>query len=68
MLWPLLCSALLVGMMVAGDVIRACSPQRLAAQEHTTGAFSNDEPYGLQRARESEPGRGRRAQAPWHIP
>ena len=28
MLWPLLCSALLVGMMVTGDVIRAYSRQR----------------------------------------
>src|SRR4029077_4156750 len=71
-LWSLLCSALLVGMMVTGDIIRAYSRQRLAGQEHGTGAFgasrSTDEPHGLQRARAGEPGRGRHAQAPWHIP
>jgi hypothetical protein len=72
MLWPLLCSALLVGMMVTGDVIRAYSRQRLAGQEHGTGAFgasrSTDEPHGLQRARAGEPGHGRHAKAPWQIP
>ena len=72
MLWPLLCSALLVGIMVTGDVIRAYSRQRLRTTAHGTGAFgaarSTDEPHGLQRARAAEPGRGRHAQAPWHIP
>jgi membrane protein len=72
MLWPLLCTALLVGMMVAEDVIRAYSRQRLAGQTHRTSAFgtsrSTDEPHGLQRTRAGEPGRGRQAQAPWHIP
>ena len=72
MLWPLLCSALLVGIMVTGDVIRAYSWQRLRATAHRTGAFgvarSTDEPHNLQRARAAEPGRGRHAQAPWHIP
>ena len=72
MLWPLLCSALLVGIMVTGDVIRAYSRQRLRTTAHGTGAFgaarSTDEPHGLQRARAAEPGRGRYAQAPWHIP
>jgi len=72
MLWPLLCSALLVGVVVTGDVIRAYSRQRLRTTAHGTGAFgagrSTDEPLGLQRARGSEPGRGRHARAPWHIP
>jgi membrane protein len=72
MLWPLLGSALLVGIMVTGDVIRAYSWQRLRATAHGTGAFgvarSTDEPHGLRRARAAEPGRGRHAQAPWHIP
>jgi membrane protein len=72
MLWPLLCSALLVGIVVTGDVIRAYSRQRLRTTAHGTGAFgagrSTDEPLGLQRARGSEPGRGRHARAPWHIP
>jgi membrane protein len=72
MLWPLLCSAFLVGIVVTGDVIRAYSRQRLRTTAHGTGAFgagrSTDEPLGLQRARGSEPGRGRHARAPWHIP
>jgi membrane protein len=72
MLWPLLCSALLVGIVVTGDVIRAYSRQRLRTTAHGTGAFgagrSTDEPHGLQRARAGEPGRGRHARAPWHIP
>jgi hypothetical protein len=72
MLWPFLGSALLVGIMVTGDVIRAYSWQRLRATAHRTGAFgvarSTDEPHNLQRARAAEPGRGRHAQAPWHIP
>jgi membrane protein len=71
MLWPLLCSALLVGIVVTGDVIRAYSRQRLRTTAHGTGAFgagrSTDEPLGLQRARAGEPGRGRHARAPWHI-
>jgi hypothetical protein len=72
MLWPLLCSALLVGMMMTGDVIRAYRRQRLAAQEHGTGAFGTSrgtvEPHGLELTRAGEPGRGRHAEAPWHIP
>ena len=72
MLWPLLCSALLVGIAVTGDVIRAYSRQRLRTTAHGTGAFgaarSTDEPHSLQRARGGEPGRGRHARAPWHIP
>jgi membrane protein len=72
MLWPLLCSALLVGMLVAGDLIRAYRRPRLAAQEHGTGAFgtsrSTDEPHGLQLTQAGEPGRGRHAQAPRQIP
>ena len=62
MLWPLLCSALLVGMMLAADVARAYGRHRLAASERGTGAFdtsrSSDEPYALQHVRASEPGRG----------
>jgi hypothetical protein len=39
MFWPLLCSALLVGIAVTGDVIRAYSRQRLRTTAHGTGAF-----------------------------
>jgi len=72
MLWPLLCSALLVGLMVAADVVRAYRGHRLRVREHGTGAFgtsrSSDEPYALQHGRAGEPGRGRHAKAPWQIP
>jgi membrane protein len=72
MLWPLLCSALLVGLMVAADVVRAYRGHRLRVREHGTGAFgtsrSSDEPCALQHGRAGEPGRGRHAKAPWQIP
>jgi membrane protein len=68
MLWPLLCSALLVGLMVAADVARAYRGHRLAVREHGTGARSSDEPYPLQHVRAGGPGRGRHAKAPWQIP
>jgi membrane protein len=68
----MLCSALLVGMMLAADVARAYGRHRLAASERGTGAFdtsrSSDEPYALQHVRAGEPGRGRHAKAPWQIP
>jgi hypothetical protein len=71
MLWLLLCSALLVGVMVTGDVIRAYSRQRSVGQARGTGDFgalrSTDEPHSLQRARAAEPGRGRRAASPHQI-
>ena len=72
MLWPLLWSALLVGLIVAADVVRAYRGHRLAVREHGTGAFGSsrrgDEPYTLQHGRAGEPGRGRHAKAPWQIP
>src|SRR5271166_4908914 len=72
MLWPLLWSAFLVGLMVAADVVRAYRGHRLAVREHATGAFGStrrsDEPYTLQHVRAGEPGRGRHAKTPWQIP
>ena len=72
MLWPLLCSAFLVGLMVAADVVRAYRGHRLAVREQATGAFGrsrrSDQPHTLQHRRAGEPGRGRHAKAPWQIP
>ena len=72
MLWPLLWSAFLVGLMVVADVVRAYRGHRPAVREHGTGAFgtsrSSDQPYALQHVRAGERGRGRHAKAPWQIP
>jgi hypothetical protein len=72
MMWPLLGAALLVGMMLAEDVLRIYSRQRRPFGEQGTGAFgtarSTDEQQALQDARAGEPSRGRDAEAPWQIP
>ena len=71
-LWPLLCSAVLVGMMIASAVRRAYPTSGITAHRSETGAFgtgrSSDEPAAAQHTRAQEFGRGRHAQAPWQIP
>ena len=71
-LWPLLCSAVLVGMMIASGVRRAYRTPGTTAGRPATGAFgtgrSTDEPVAAQHKRAQESGRGRHAQAPWQIP
>ena len=71
-LWPLLCSAVLVGMMIASEVRRAYRTSGTTADRPATGAFgtgrSTDEPVAAQHERAQETGRGRHAQAPWQIP
>ena len=71
MMWPVLYAALLVGVMAAEDAVRIYR-QRQPVRKNGPGAFgtvrSSAEPDGLQRARAGEPGRGRRAEAPWQIP
>src|SRR3984957_5625624 len=70
--WPILCTALIVGAMLAEDVLRFYSKRRPPLGNLGTGAFgtarSIDEPQPLQRARGGEPGRGRHAESPWQIP
>ena len=70
--WPLVCSALLIGMMAVADIAGAYGRQRLGGRKRGTGAFgifrSSDEPHALQHVRAAEPGRGRHADAPWQIP
>ena len=69
--WPLVCSALLIGMMAVADIAGAYGRQRLGGRKRGTGAFgifrSSDEPHALQHVPAAEPGRGRHA-APWQIP
>ncbi len=69
-LWPLVCWAVLVGLMVAGEIARLNDVKDLRAR-HATGAFgtsrSSDEPT-VQHARAHEPDRGRHAETPWQVP
>ena len=75
-LWPLLCSAVLVGMMIASEVRRAYRTSGTTANRPETGAFgtgrssdkSSDKPAAAQHKRAQEFGRGCQAQAPWQIP
>ena len=71
-LWLLLCSAVLVGMMIASDIGRVWHPQGRRVGRPATGAFgaarSSDELGAVQHKRAGEPGRGRYAEAPWQIP
>jgi membrane protein len=71
-LWPVLCSAVLVGIMIASRVRRSERTPAARARHRATGAFgarrSTDEPAAAQYVRALQPGRGRRAQAPWQIP
>jgi hypothetical protein len=69
-LWPVLCSAVLAGIVIASEIPRARRPANRTGP--ATGAFgvarSSDEPAAAQHKRAQEVGRGRHAQAPWQIP
>ncbi len=71
-LWPVLCSAVLVGMMIASGIRRAYPTLGTRAGHPATGAFgtgrSSDEPVAAQHKRAQEAGRGRNAKTPWQIP
>jgi membrane protein len=70
-LWPVLCSAVLVGIVIASEIPSAGRPSAIRTGP-VTGAFgaarSSDEPAATQHKRAQEVGRGRDAQAPWQIP
>jgi membrane protein len=70
-LWPLLCSCIFVGLMLASEIVRAYRVQsdvrRLATRAFGTSR-SSDEPAVVHRQRADEPGRGRHAEMPWQIP
>src|ERR1700761_2991324 len=66
--WPLLCSALLVGAVFAAEIGRL---YRFQSREPSAGnvlSRSSEEPQVVQRGRALEPGRGRHATSPWQIP
>jgi membrane protein len=71
-LWPVLCSAVLVGIVIASDIPRSRRMPATRRGHPATGAFgaarSSDEPAAAQHQRAQEAGRGRDAQAPWQIP
>ena len=70
--WPLLCSAVLVGIMLASETVREYRARGSVARRRETGAFggtrSTDQPRLAQYDRAHQPGRGRHAETPWQIP
>jgi membrane protein len=68
--WTFLCAAALLA--VAFSIPKGSNGRGLFARRPATGAFrttrSSDEPQVVQHRRAHEPGRGRRAEAPWQIP
>src|SRR3984893_18607639 len=71
-LWPLLCSAVLVGIMLASETVREYRARGSVARRRETSAFggtrSTHEPRLAQYERAHQPGRGRHAETPWQIP
>ena len=71
-LWPLLCSSIFVGLMLASEIVRAYRVQSDVWRRPATGAFgtflSSNEPAIVHRERADELGRGRHAEMPWQIP
>ena len=71
-LWPLLCSSIFVGLMLASEIVRAYRVQSDVRRRPAARAFgtfrSSDEPAVVHRQRADEPGRGRHAEMPWQIP
>ena len=71
-LWPLLCSSIFVGLMLASEIVRAYRVQgdvRLRPAAEALGTSrSSDDTAVVHRQRADEPGRGREAELPWQIP
>jgi membrane protein len=66
--WPLLGSALLVGIMFAAEIGRLYRVQSRQPSARNVLSRSAEEPQDVQRGRAHEPGRGRHATSPWQIP
>ena len=69
-LWPLLCSAVLVGMLIASGVARltaAWDDSRPPCNRRFWDRPQHRRAAAAQHERAQEPGRGRHAQAPWQI-
>jgi membrane protein len=71
-LWPLISWALLIGLVVGGEIARLYNVKKPLAGRPATDVLgtsrSSDEPTTIQHARAREPGRGRHAETPWQIP
>jgi membrane protein len=71
-LWSVLFSATVIGLMIATEIGRIYRSQSPQAAPSPTGAFGatqgSDESRAVQHQRAHEPGRGRHAETPWHIP
>src|SRR3984957_8450778 len=68
-LWPLLCSAVLIGMMLATEIGRLYRFQTgQPSGRALSGSSSSKEPHASQYGRAHQPGRGRHASSPWQIP
>ena len=68
-LWPLLCSAVLIGMMLATEIGRLYRFQTgQPSGRALSGSSSSKEPHASQHGRAHQPGRGRHASSPWQIP
>jgi hypothetical protein len=70
-LWPLLCSSIFVGLMLASEIVRAYRVQSDVWRRPATGAgtsLNSNEPAVVHRQRADELGRGRHAEMPWQIP
>jgi membrane protein len=68
-LLPLLCSAALVGMMWATEIVRLSRAQSRQLSGHERTHFkSSEEPQAPQHGRVLQPGRARHASSPWQIP
>jgi membrane protein implicated in regulation of membrane protease activity len=65
-LWPLLCSCIFVGLMLASEIVRAYRVQSDVRRRPATFGTSrnSDEPAVVHRQRADEPGRGRHAEMP----
>ena len=68
--WTFLCAAAILAVVLA--MPKTSNGRGKRAKRPATGAFgtrrSSDEPRVVQHTRAHEPGRGRRADAPWQIP
>jgi membrane protein len=65
-LWPLLCSAILVGVMVGSEITRVYRERETLA--HRRATRGSDKPRAMRQAIAHEEGRCRRAQTPWQRP
>jgi membrane protein len=66
--WALLGSVALVGMMFAAEIVRLYRAQSRQPAGRKVLSRSSEEPRAVQHGRALQPGRGRHATSPWQIP